>query len=362
MATQKFSKFIRPEAGRLGPITDRDLDILDAVLRYRFCSAAQIVRLAGGNEDVTHRRLRRLWERGLVTRWAFPGFRTHSEFYYYLDSREPLDLLAERRHHEIHPQMLEEIRSHREKDYSGAAIRGQHMQLGFLNHGLMISRMHFMVEMACRKSGGVVALEAWCQGGQIAGHKAEVPKVRSTRQGGQLFWQEVDETERLPVEPDALFTLRCKDRPEGYELTHFCYEADRGSMVITDMLKKFRGYYHFIKKQQRHREAFRVHPIRAVLVETTDEARGKKLMELVGHPLVAGPAKRAGLFWFSISPLFTDPVADASIPRYLHQPEVIFEPIWALPDHSLHSLNDAENSHSAPSQAAARLTNSAAQL
>jgi hypothetical protein len=39
-------------------------------LRYRFCSAAQIVRLAGGNEDVTHRRLRRLWERGLVTRWA----------------------------------------------------------------------------------------------------------------------------------------------------------------------------------------------------------------------------------------------------------------------------------------------------
>ena len=41
--------------------------------------------------------------------------------------------------------MLEEIRSHREKDYAGAAIRGQHMQLGFLNHGLMISRMHFMI-------------------------------------------------------------------------------------------------------------------------------------------------------------------------------------------------------------------------
>ena len=158
MATQKFSKFIRPEAGRPGPITDRDLDILDAVLRYRFCSAAQIVRLAGGNEDVTHRRLRRLWERGLVTRWAFPGFRTHSEFYYYLDNRTPLDLLAERRRLEIHPQMLEEIRSHREKDYAGAAVRGQHMQLGFLNHGLMISRMHFMVEMACRKSGGVASL------------------------------------------------------------------------------------------------------------------------------------------------------------------------------------------------------------
>src|SRR5450759_3232106 len=208
MATQKFSKFILPETRRSGHITDRDLDIIEAVLRYRFCSAAQIVRLAGGNEDVTHRRLRRLWERGLVTRWAFPGFRTYSEFHYYLDNRTPLDLLAERRRLEINPQMLEEIRSHREKDYACAAVRGQHMQLGFLNHGLMVSRMHFMVEMACRKSGGIVALETWCQGGQIAGHKAEVPKVRSSRHGGELFWQEVDETERVPVEPAALFTLR----------------------------------------------------------------------------------------------------------------------------------------------------------
>ena len=196
MATQKFSKFIRPEAGRLGQVTDRDLDILDAVLRYRFCSAAQIVRLAGGNEDVTHRRLRRLWERGLVNRWAFPGLRTHSEFYYYLDSREPLDLLAERRRFEVHPEMLDEIRSHREKDYAGAAIRGQHMQLGFLNHGLMVSRMHFMVEMACKQSGGAVALEAWRQGGQVAGHKVEVPKVKVSRQGGEFFWQEVRETIR----------------------------------------------------------------------------------------------------------------------------------------------------------------------
>jgi hypothetical protein len=79
---------------------------------------------------------------------------------------------------------------------------------------------------------------------------------------------------------------------------HFCYEADRGTMVTTDMLKKVRAYYHFIKKEQKHKEAFGVHPIRAVLIETTDENRGNKLMELVSHPLVAGPQKRAGRFWF----------------------------------------------------------------
>ena len=315
-------------------------------MRYRFASAAQIVRLAGGNEDVTHRRLRRLWERGLINRWAFPGFRTHSEFYYYLDNNEPLYVLAERRGLEIHPQMIEEVRGHREKDYAGAAARGQHMQLGFLNHGLMISRMHFMVEMASRKSGGAVLLESWCQGGQIAGRKVDVPKIKSARQGGEHFWQEVDETERLPVEPDAMFTLRLTDRPAEGQLAHFFYEADRGTMVMTDMLKKLRGYYHLIKKQQKHKEAFGVHPIRAVLVETTDEPRAKRLMELVNHPLVCGPARRAGLFWFTITPQFTDSQEGSPLPCHLAHPDIIFDSIWALPDHTMHALGDAANSPS----------------
>ncbi len=105
------------------PDHSADLDILDAVLRYRFCSAAQLVRLVGGNEDVTHRCLRGLWERGLVSRWAFPGFRTHSEFYYYLDNKEVLELLSEMRGLAVHPIMTMELRNNREKDYSGAAFR-----------------------------------------------------------------------------------------------------------------------------------------------------------------------------------------------------------------------------------------------
>jgi hypothetical protein len=36
--------------------------------------------------------------------------------------------------------------------------------------------------------------------------------------------------------------------------------------------------------------------------------------------------------------------ADSPIPRYLNQPEVIFEPIWALPDRARHALGDTENS------------------
>jgi hypothetical protein len=260
MAT--FSKFVRPENARSGQITDRDLDILDAVLRYRFISAAQLVRLVGGNEDVTHRRLRRLRESALVNRFAFPGVRAHSEFYYYLDSRESLHFVAEHRGIEVHAQMLDEIRSNREKDYARAAVSGQFMQLGSLQHSLTVSRLHFMLEMSCKTSPNV-QLVAWSQGAQLVRRKVELAKVVSSRKRDSYEWTETGESERLPVEPDAMFTLQFNDRPSGLQITHFFYEADRGTMVSTDILKKLRAYYHFIKKQQKHRDTFGIHPVRA---------------------------------------------------------------------------------------------------
>jgi hypothetical protein len=344
-----FSKFVRPEQSRSsGRITDRDLDIIEAILRYRFSPASELWRLVGGNEDVTHRRLRTLWERRLINRIAFPFPRPHSEFYYYLDCRAALDLLAEIRGTEIYDEMLEEIRNNREKDYAGSALRGQHMQLGFLKHTLLISRMHFCIEMACRKSNGKIELVSWRQGGPLTGRKVEVPKVKSRREGNEYFWQQSDETERLPVEPDAMFSLRFNDRPADKQFAHFFYEADRGTMTGTDMLRKLRAYFHLVKRQQGHQQLFGIHPIRAVLIETPDEARGRRLMELVNHPLVCGPGKRAGLFWFTISSLFADLIAEQkdhrALPCYLGHPEIAFDPIWALPDQSMHALGDAENS------------------
>jgi len=266
----------------------------------------------GGNEDVTQRRLRRLWEAGVITRFAFPGIRTNSEFIYYVDNRQTLDLLSEhQRLSTIPPQMEDEIRMNREADYAGAAIRGQHMKLGFLRHSLMISRMHFMLEMSARNVDSHVNLTDWRQGAELRGHKVEVPEIVSRRiaRTNEYSWDEHDyRTFRLPVEPDAMFSLQFPDN----RTSHFCYEADRGSMPMADMLKKFRAYYHFIKRQQKHKEAFGVHPIRAVLVETTDEPRARKLMELAQHPAVIGDGKRSSLFWFAISPLFAAPIDTTS--------------------------------------------------
>ena len=178
MATQHFSKFTRPDEPRRGMISERDLDIVEAILRHRFSPTSELVRLVGGNEDVTQRRLRCLWEWGHINRFAFPGIRTHSEFIYYLDRPQALELLVEHaRLPEIHPQMTEELRLNREAGYAEASVSGQHRKLGFLRHALMISRLHYMLEMSCRNSGGKINLAAWRQGG-------ELPDTNPKRQRG----------------------------------------------------------------------------------------------------------------------------------------------------------------------------------
>src|SRR5207302_4213244 len=171
--------FIRPEQTDKGRISHRDLDILEAVLRYRFYPTSELVRLVGGNEDVTQRRLRKLWEWQLLNRFALPGIRTHAEFHYYLDNRRALELLVENgRLADVHPNMLEELRNNREKDYAAAAFRGQHMQLGFLKHSVQVSRMHFLLEMATRRSAPQIRLAAWRQGAELRGHKVVLPEMK----------------------------------------------------------------------------------------------------------------------------------------------------------------------------------------
>jgi hypothetical protein len=348
MAT--FSKFVRPETPSRGVISDRDLDLVEAILRYRFSSTSELVRLVGGHEDVTQRRLRKLWERQVVNRFAFPGIPNHGEFIYYLDHRRALDLLVQhQRLTEIHLQMDEELRLNREAGYAGAVVRGEHMKLGFLRHSLMISRLHFMLEMASRNSQGAIELAVWHQGAELRGHKVEVPEIKSRRVdgGNDYSWEEGDNLVRLPVEPDAMFSLRFPSRPAAQQVSNFCYEADRGTMPVADMLKKFRAYHHFIKRQQMHRQAFGVHPIRSVLIEAPTETRARRLMELVNDPLVSGSGRRVGLFWFTISELLSNPLSPSSGrqgPAYLHEPGLITQKIWALPDASMHAIVDGENS------------------
>jgi hypothetical protein len=71
-------------------------------------------------------------------------------------------------------------------------------------------------------------------------------------------------------------------------------------------------------------------------------------MALAEEPVVMGNSKRSGLFWFVISPLFTAATkkseGGSDIAIYQQRPEIIVDRLWALPDLSMHSLSDSENS------------------
>lgn len=315
-------------------ITDRSIQILDALNRYKFLPTSLIVRLATGNHRITKRHLQNLYHQGYVNRFAFPTSFHPGEFNYFLDDKKALDLLKE---HQFTPEQLDykTVLNNREKSYDEIAFNRELVQkqgrLSHLSHELMISRFHYMLEMACRKTNGVVKLLGFYQGSELW-QTVKASKVFTDAQG---YLVEKDEDERLPHRPDAFFALHFPTR-EAEEKTHYYfYEADRKTMNVSKMNRKFRSHFHYIVKKKQHREDYGVKRIKAVLVESIDSAWADHLRINARHPIVSG-AKPSPLFWFTTSELFETKVSTGKKeqPLYLDTPEAIFRNIWATPEHT----------------------------
>lgn len=227
------------------------------------------------------------------------------------------------------------------RDYVGAIERIEHGRLLFLQHELMISRFHALLELACRQSEGRVELVTFIQGAALNSY-VEVPALRFEpgQRPGTGEWVEDDGTERLPHRPDGFATLRYTDRPAEKQLAHFFYEADRKTMKSTDMKMKLRAHFHFCVRRQRDylQKIYGIDHIRAVLVETLDEKRLEELRGNARTRLVSG--RPSPLFWFTATEFLEGDDA-ASDHLYLSRPEIILKPIWLTPvDDTLHSLTD----------------------
>src|ERR1700743_3649831 len=79
-----------PEAIAPLALTERSLAVVRALVRYRFLSTSATVKLAGGNEDVTHRHLQSLYHRGIVSRLTIPRLGNRGEFIYFLENAPAL--------------------------------------------------------------------------------------------------------------------------------------------------------------------------------------------------------------------------------------------------------------------------------
>lgn len=327
----------RRDPKRLEPrrITSRSLEIIGIIERYRIIPTSVIKHLTTGNERTTARHLQTLYHQGFINRFCFPRVGNPSEFQYYLDDTRALDLLVTTSGADSTQLDYEGTRRNREKRYSdinfGLNIDDMQGRLMHLHHELMISRFHFMLEAACRKSEGKVVLNRFWQGSKLW-QKVEVPKLTYSENG---TWKELDRNEFLPHRPDAFFTLHFPNEPEGKQFAHFFYEADRKHTSTKKHNRKLRAHFHYIVKQKRQREDYGIKRVR-VLVESTHDHWANELRCAARHPTVSGETP-SPLFWFTTSALFTAQQEvqkygqTKNVPLFLLQPEIIFKQIWLTP-------------------------------
>lgn len=333
----RLKKYTRekPENLPARRITERSVKIIEVIHRYRFLPTSLIVRLIDGDMRNIERHLQNLYHQGLVNRFAFPSTYYPTEFIYYLDDKRALEQLIIAGED---PDKLdyETVKNNRDKKYSEITMSKEMIKmqgrLMHLHHEIMISRFHFLLEKACAKTDGRVQLLGFYQGSQLH-HRVEAPKVYFDANGN---WQEKDETEFLPHRPDAFFALHFPDRETGEKTDYYFYEADRKTTSVKKHNRKLRAHFHYIVKQKKMVEDYGVKRIKAVLIESIDSHWADYLRRSARHPVVSG-FKPSPLFHFTTSEVFEAKITakikgrEKLIPKYLEQPELIFNNIWATP-------------------------------
>jgi hypothetical protein len=264
-----------PEAVASKKLTERSFTIIETIARYRFLLARDIVRLVGGNEDVTHRHLQQLYHRDLINRFTLPAPRT-GEFIYFLDNAAGLRQLVDASSLQSDLLDWDGIRTNREK-YGESATRSVGRFL-FIEHELMISSFHADLESSARTDGGV-EIKRWAQGAALWNNVRVSPK------------------RTLPHRPDALFTLHFPNAPDGQQHANFLYEADRETSSLTRMREKLEAHAQFFM-QGKHIEAYGFRKLRAILVETLSQDHSLQLCKLATDLAAQLPLARM-LFWFS---------------------------------------------------------------
>lgn len=266
-----------PEAFSGRQITERTLAICEIIARYRVIASSAIIRLVGGNEDVTHRHLQLLYHRNVVGRVGRPGPSRNTEFAYYLENSPQMRSVFPK-------QRLKELGIEIERRKPGVGAQSSAGRLLFIEHELMIADFHAAIELAARTSDGRVELEEWKQGTSTWG------RVKA-KNGNALVI--------LPHRPDAYFVLRFPAAAEGQQRARFFCEADRGTTSTTRFKLKLQAYLSFLLSGQ-YAEKYNAQRVRAVLIETITQNRMQQLVA-VASALAETEPLAAALFWFTAS-------------------------------------------------------------
>jgi Replication-relaxation len=279
---------LRAASSRGFVMTKDDIDILGLVLDHRFLRRDHLSTLTGRHAKRLHRRLSRLEEHGYLTSIRLP----QQKFIYGLGRCGVETLVGQGRAPEA---MLDE------------RLRTHELSELFLKHEMMIVDIH--VRLSAAPKDGPVCLAGWREGIELHDTVVAVDARGSSK---------------LPVRPDAFFTLLDSRRLEGANRANYALEADRSTTTQTRFQEKLRAYWAYIE-QGRHEKRFGVKGFR-VLTVTLTEARAKNLMALATTVV---PEKARKYFLFT------------PLDRFMKSVEPTGERLCysaRTPEHELHAL------------------------
>ena len=282
-------------------ITDRDIQVVVSVYKYRYLTTSQIQRLHfATSAQMAYRRLRILDRNGYLMSFTAPGI---DERLFGLD-QDGADLAAE--YLRITPVELNWIRPTRTpKDYY------------FLRHFVELNDFR-------------ITLTRGCEGAPDIGLLGFIPEYygeRTSDGGVRKYIRDVvcdiqDIAHNINHTPDAVTALQ-KDGNAAL----FFIEIDRGTEVVSNeekgFLKAIRFYLNYLvddqKKYQRYTQDFRCAPFKGfrVLFVTTSDTRLTNMRQAVSN-LEFHYAKAKRFIWLTTFEQIT--TAD------------IFQPIWRSAD------------------------------
>jgi len=249
-----------------------DAELLKRLVEYRFLQPCDFQRLTGRNLISLRRRLRQLVNQKYIERLTLPVERDApignppDAFVYHLSPRGILKAKE-------YGFADDDYRYTREKSNL------------FLQHDLLITKIHLTIDLAARDTS--LELIAWEQ-----------------RRSVLLDWADNGHG-RLSVNPDALFGLKDREKPEGQNTTYFFLEIVRSRESEyrerqSNFMRKAQAFasYH---AQGKHRERYGIGNFRVITVTPTKQ----RALNLCKKLQDAGLA--SARFWFTdLEPISSD--------------------------------------------------------